>query len=445
MFSGRRSLLIAFAFCIMADPVSSVAYAIEAALRSLNGDLGLLLLTMTLVIVIIGLVIVNYHQLIARFPDGGGAAAAAGSAFGEPWAFIPIGALIVDFVLTIAISACAGASAIIAYFPSLAAHRIILALALLTFVACLTWFGHLGRAVFAVMTLAFIAICSLVVLGASHKHSIAGATGATKPMHPAFIAVILAFPVAMALATGVEAPASSIAQLGQLDQAGRRRFGRITLWLTLGIVGTLTLGLTIAAVKLRTGIPQQNSTLIANIAKISVGHDLFAAFQFTTMLLLLAAASSSFQAGPGLLKALARSKHADGKTFGILHHHLGAINKYYTPYVSVLLFLLISALVVVADKGSDQKLVLFYAVAVFMSFFVGLVAMARFSWNDKRYASLTLNVVGAAVVGFTLIVNLTRIDPIASIAAALLISFVLYRLWIRAGRPLGISRAIVGK
>ena len=75
---------------------------------------------MALVVGLIALVIVNYHQLVARYPQGGGAAAAAGEAFGEGWAFLPIGALIVDFVLTIAISAAAGASALIAYLPGLA-------------------------------------------------------------------------------------------------------------------------------------------------------------------------------------------------------------------------------------------------------------------------------------------------------------------------------------
>uniref|UniRef100_A0AAU2V0J4 Uncharacterized protein n=1 Tax=Streptomyces sp. NBC_00003 TaxID=2903608 RepID=A0AAU2V0J4_9ACTN len=72
--------------------------------------------------------------------------------------------------------------------------------------------------------------------------------------HVAPVAVALAFPVAMALAIGVEAPSSAIAQLGQLDDAGRRRFGRITLWLPLAIVGTITLGLTAEAVHLRIGI-----------------------------------------------------------------------------------------------------------------------------------------------------------------------------------------------
>lgn len=123
---SRPVLLIAFAFAVMADPVSSVAYAIEAALRALHGDLGLLLPTMGLVVGVISLVIINYHYLVARYPQGGGAAAAAGDA----WAFIPIGALIVDFVLTIAISSAAGASALIAYVPALAPWRIPLALAL---------------------------------------------------------------------------------------------------------------------------------------------------------------------------------------------------------------------------------------------------------------------------------------------------------------------------
>ena len=79
---SRPALLAAFAFAVMADPVSSVAYAIEAALRALHGELGLLLPAMALVVAIIALIITNYHHLVARFPEGGGAAAAAGAAFG---------------------------------------------------------------------------------------------------------------------------------------------------------------------------------------------------------------------------------------------------------------------------------------------------------------------------------------------------------------------------
>lgn len=310
---SRTALLLAFAFAVMADPVSSVAYAIEAALRALDGDLGLLAPTMVLVVAIIALVIVNYRQLVNRYPQGGGASAAVGEAFGDGWSFLPIGALVVDFVLTIAISVSAGASAAIAYFPALAPWRLLLALGLVVVVGGLTWFGHLGRLVFAAMTVAFIVVAVLVLaygLGAQpHPASPVAASPGQLPV----LAVVMAFPVAMALATGVEAPSSAIAQLGQLDDRGRSRFGRITLWLTLAIVGAITLGLTFEAVHLGIGVPPADSTQIAELARLAAPAPVFAAFQLVTALLLLSAASSSFQAGPGLLKALARRTSPRGR------------------------------------------------------------------------------------------------------------------------------------
>lgn len=441
---SRPVLLSAFAFSVMADPVSSVAYAIEAALRALHGDLALLLPTMALVVALVGLIISNYHQLVARFPEGGGAAAAAGVAFGEGWAFIPIGALVVDFVLTIAISVSAAASAVIAYVPALEPVRIVLALVILVMVAGLTWFGHLGRAVFAVMTLAFVALAAVVLVGSVQAVPAApGPEASAGGGSAAFLSVLLAFPVAMALATGVEAPSSAIAQLGQLDDDGRRQFGRVTLWLTLGIVGALTLGLTAASVRLGIGIPDHHSTQIADIARASVGVQLFALFQLMTALLLLAAASSSFQAGPGLLKALARRTHADGQVTGIMATRLGITNRHHTPHWAVVVFLATSAAVVLAAGARDQELVLYYAVSVFMSFFVGLVAMAKLQRAERRFTSMAVSLVGALLVGFTLVINLARGYPIVSLAAATLIALFLYRLWVMAGRPRGIAQSVV--
>src|SRR5262249_25027480 len=153
---GRAMLFFAFAFAVMADPVSSVAYAIEAALRALNGHLELLLPRMSIVIGIIALATLNYRQLVRTFPEGGGSPEAAGRAFGEEWSFLPIGALIVDFALTIAISIAAAGSALIAYVPALAPVRIPLALGLLLLVAGLTWFGHGGRAGFGAGAILFL-------------------------------------------------------------------------------------------------------------------------------------------------------------------------------------------------------------------------------------------------------------------------------------------------
>lgn len=437
---SRAALFIGFAFAVMADPVSSVAYAIEAATRALGGDLTLLLPTILIVIGIIAVVVVNYQSIVERFPHGGGAAAASAAAFGFGWAFLPLGALIVDFVLTIAISVAAAASAVIAYLPVLAPARVEIALALVVGVAGLTLLGHVGRLLFATMTLTFIGVVAVILWFAltvpvAAPRLAAGGAGPGEPLDPARIAaILLAFPVAMALATGVEAPSSAIAQLGQLDDDGRRRFGRRTLWLTLGIVGTVTLGLSVAAVHLGVGIPPANSTEIAEIARTSSPPLIFGLFQLTSAVLLLAAASSSFQAGPGLLKALARSDaHA-----GVLGPSFRRTNRHHTPVRGVAVFLGAAGLAILAAGGRDQELVLFYAVAVFVSFLAGLAAIARLHATEGRRRRLIIDLAGLGLVAFTLAVNLARGLPIVSLGASLLIAAGLYLLWVRAGRPTGL-------
>jgi hypothetical protein len=436
---AKAALFFAFAFAVMADPVSSVAYAIEAALRALGGHLDLLLPTMGLVVGIIALVTLNYWQLVRAFPEGGGSPEAAGRAFGEEWSFLPIGALVVDFALTIAISVAAAGSALIAYVPALAPTRIPLALALVLLVAVLTWFGHGGRLVFAVMTCLFIvAAVAVLALGWASPHVVHGAAPITHSASPALIAVILAFPVAMALATGTEAPATSIAQLDQLDNHGRRRFGRGTLALTIVIVGGLTMGLTALAVHLHVGIPANDETQIANLGRGAAGDGgLFAFFQLSSSLLLLAAASSSFQAGPGLLKALARTGR--GGQPGLLPAPLGRTNRHHTPVLAVVVYAFISVAIILVAGGHEQELVLVYAVAVFVSFFAGLLAMARFCHRRGSRLLAGTNLLGAIAVLFTLAVNLARGYPLLALGGTVLVAAVLYWRWVRAGRPRGIE------
>lgn len=429
---------------VMGDPVSSVAYAIQAALGALGGDLGLLLQTMGLVVAVIAVVVANYLQIVARFPEGGGAAAAAGKAFGDGWAFVPIGALIVDYALTISISISAGSSAIVAYLPALAPFRTAFALGLLVLVAGVSWYGHLARVAFGAMTTAFVAVSVLVLLGSVEAHpALAPATYDTASARPAFVAVLLAFPVAMALATGIEAPSSAIAQLGQLDDEGRKTFGRLTLLALLLIVGALSLGFTAAAVRLGIGLPgSPDTTMIAEIARASVGAFLFAAFQIITSMLLLAAAASSLQAGPGLLEALARHDNATEERFAILPAWLGRTNRYHTPYWGVALFGVLTIGIVLFAQANEQEIVLFYAVAVFVSFLYGLLAMAVFSYREGKRRSFAINATGALIVSFVLVINAVRGLPLVSLVASLMIALCLYLLWVKSGRPRGVSKTV---
>jgi len=176
------------------------------------------------------------------------------------------------------------------------------------------------------------------------------------------------------------------------------------------------------------------------VARAAGSPGLFAAFQAASAVLLLAAASSSFQAGPGLLKALARADRLDGARLGILPAWMGRTNRHHTPYWAGLVYLLVSAAVIVAAGARDQELVLFYAVAVFLSFLAGLLAMLKFSLAEHRWRWVVVNGLGAVLVGFTLVVNLLRGYPLVSFAAALLIAGAFYWLWVRAGRPRGVSQ-----
>ena len=440
-FRSGPVLLVAFALAIMADPISSVAYAIEAALGELNSDLRLILPTMGLVVLVIAMIVVNYRQLVSRFPQGGGAPAATGKAFGEPWAFLPIGALIVDFALTIAISVSSGASNIVAYLPELASFQIVLALGLLLVVGAISWFGHSARSLFSVMAMAFVVMSIVVFIDGVDAEPVASAAASGESSHPALVAILLAFPIAMALATGVEAPSTAIAQLGQLDNEGRKRFGHLTLLATLLIVGTLTLGFAALAVRLGVGLPVGESTLTAEIARASAGGFVFAAFQAGIILLLVAAGASGLQAGPGLLKALARERTGDEEVTGVLPGWLGRTNRYYTPFWGLLVYGVLTVVLILAAAADEQTLVLFYAVSVFLSFLAGLVSMVVFSYREGERRSLALNIVGALVVAFVLVMNLARVTPLASLGATLLIAAGLYWLWVKYGRPRGIAGA----
>lgn len=435
---SRPILLVAFAFAVMADPVSSIAYAVEAALRALHGDLGLLVLTMGVVVAIIALVVLNYRQLIDRYPGGGGAPAAAAEAFGDGWAFVPVGALVVDFTLTIAISVAAASSAAVAFFPSLLPWRILIAVGLVFLVAGMTLLGHFGRMVFAAFTLGFVATAITVLLFGAFSTPTGGGPGPGPVGAGGVVPVLLAFPVAMALATGVEAPSTAIAELEELDDDGRRRFGKLTLWLMIGIVATLTIGVAVEATHLQVGIPPSGSTQIAELARHVAPPAVFAVFQLVTALLLLSAASSSFQAGAGLLKALARGGDGSAGSVGVLPEALGRTNTHHAPYWGTLLFAGLAAALAIAAQGSEQSLVLFYAVAVFMSFLAGLTSMAYFSHRDGHTAYLVMNAAGVLIVAFTLVVNLLRGLPLFSVAASLAVAGIFYWMWVRDGKPRGL-------
>jgi peptidoglycan/LPS O-acetylase OafA/YrhL len=105
----------------------------------------------------------------------------------------------------------------------------------------------------------------------------------------------------------------------------------------------------------------------------------------------------------------------------------------------VVVFVAISAGLVVAAGAREQRLVLFYAVAVFVAFLCGLLAMAKFLRTERRRLRATVSVLGALAVAVTLASDLARGYPVVAVVCALGIAGLLYALWVRAGRPGGLT------
>jgi hypothetical protein len=159
---------------------------------------------------------------------------------------------------------------------------------------------------------------------------------------------------------------------------------------------------------------------------------LFGGFQAASAILLLAAAASSYLAGSGVLKALARF---DGGARGLLPERFARVNRFLVPHWGIAAVLLAAAAMVLAAGGREQELVQFYAVSVFASFLAATVACARLSLRDGRRGAAAINLLGAGLVTLVLSVNLTRIDAVIALGASLLIALLLWRSWIARGRP----------
>jgi hypothetical protein len=318
---------------------------------------------------------------------------------------------------------------------------VVLALGLTALVAAGISLGHRARLAFAVTTLSFLVLAAFVIasgsIGGAGVESRAG-HGQPLVADASLIPVLLAMPLAMALATGIEAPSDAIAQLGQLGRRDRRLFGQWTIWLTVGIVGALTMGIAVLAVTLDVGLPPSDSTLLAEVARTSVGDGgLFAAFQAASALLLLAAAASSYLAASGLLKALALVGASEDD--GLVPERFARTNRFHTPPWGIAVVLAASAALIALAAGHDQEIVQFYAVSVIAGFLAALLGCARLSLRDRRWVELSINVIGAGLVTFVLALNVSRTDGAIALGASGLVASYLYLVWVRRGRPAGVG------
>ncbi len=392
------------------DAMSSVAYATEEILLvlMLAGAAAVYLavpiaLAITALLII---VVVSYQQTIHAYPSGGGSYIVARANLGTIPGLVAAAALLVDYVLTVAVSVAAGVAAITSALPEVATHKVVLGVVFVAAIALANIRGvrEAGR-IFAVPTYFFIVSFAFMLLAGAYRMVTGSLPPAGPPPVPAmeslsWFLVLRAFSSGCTAMTGTEAISNGIPAFKPAES----RNAAITLGWMAAILGTLFIGITVLGSDLGV-LPSPTETVVSQIARRLFGGGLFYyAIQAATALILVLAANTSFADFPRLASLLARDRFVP-RQFATLGERLVFSN-------GILVLAGFAALLLVLFGGETHALIPLYAVGVFISFTLSQAGMVRHWWRERTAGwrhRMAINGVGATVTGVvTLVIAATK-------------------------------------
>ncbi|HXF82315.1 MAG TPA: APC family permease [bacterium] len=390
------------------DALSSTAYATEEILLALSAA-GAAALAFVLPIAlaissVLAIVAFSYYQTIHAYPAGGGAYIVAHDNLGLWPGLIAAAALLIDYVLTVAVSISAGIAAITSAVPALFDLRVPLALAATAAVAIINLRGVRESAtVFAAPTYMFIASVGLLVVAGlarmARTPAVPPAVETAGPAVPLTLYLILrAFASGSAAMTGVEAISNGIPAFRPPES---RNAGITLIWMA-GILISLFLGITVLARHFGI-VPRQHETVVSQLARGIFGTGaLYFLVQLTTAMILVLAANTSFADFPRLSSILARD--------GFLPRQLANLGDRLVFANGIVLLALLSGFLVFIFRANTHALIPLYAVGVFLSFTLSQAGMVRHWWKLRAPGwrrSIVINGVGAAATAVVLGVVVT--------------------------------------
>jgi amino acid transporter len=386
------------------DALASCAYGPESIVLALAvaGSAGIgLTLPVTLVIVgLLAVLVVCYRQVIAAYPDGGGAYTVARDNLGRRAGLVAAASLVVDYVLNVAVSIAAGVAALTSAFPALLPWTVELCLAVLLLVTLVNLRGVVaGGKLFAVPALVFVgSLVVVIVVGLVRGGPLAPLPPADPVITPQTVGVLLvlaAFANGCAALTGVEAIANATPSF-RAPRHVRARRAEAGLGLVLG---TLLIGLAVLIERFGAG-PVEGRTLLSLLAEGSIGTGtLYVVVQLATVVLLALAANTSF----GGLPALAARLAADGA----LPHVFGLRGNRHVYRASIVVLAVLSGGLLLFSAGQTAVLVPLFAIGVFVGFALCQAGMLRHWWTlrgPRWRPRAALNLVGAVLTGAAAIV-----------------------------------------
>jgi amino acid transporter len=388
------------------DAISSSAYATEEILRVLilGGATAMafgLEISIAIAVLLIA-VALSYRQICIAYPTGGGSYSVSKRNIGRTVSLVAASALLIDYVMTVAVSTTSAVEQITSAFPVLFDERVLIGIAALSLITLgnLRGLREAGN-IFAVPTYLFIGSALLMIAVGLFRIVVLGegatygpelqeqVSGTFQPLTA--ILVLRAFAAGAVALTGTEAIATGVPAF----EPPESKNAATTLAVMAALLGVLFIGITYLAVNFGIG-PVDNpvkETVISQVAHRVYGDGaLFYLFQAFTALLLFLAANTSFNAFPRLLAILAGDGHMP-RQFALRGDRLAFS-------YGILVLAGVAAALIWYFKGETHALIPLYAVGVFIDFTISQSGMIR-HWLRERSPGwrrrLSINAFGAAL------------------------------------------------
>ena len=403
----RLSKTLALAI-FSSNAISSVAYATEeillvlilAGTAAVAWSIPISLAILFLVVVLT----ISYRQIIFEYPEGGGAYIVARNNIGELPSLIAAGALMIDYVLTVAVSVAAGIAALTSAVPSLFEHREALGLVSIIFIIVMNLRGvrESGK-FFAVPTyFAIGALGVMVVIGSVQalfgQAASAPAESQTTIEDLTLFLILRSFAAGCSAVTGMEVISNGVKSFRQPEA---HNASTTMIYMSL-ILAALFMGISFMADHYAV-LPKADETIVSQLARLTFGTGVFYyAIQIGTMLLLVLAANSAFAGFPHLASILARD--------GYMPRQMATFGDRLVFSNGIVILGILACFLLVLFHGDTHALIPLYAVGVFISFTLSQSGMVR-RWVTKKgphwRKNLIVNGAGAVTTGIATVILAT--------------------------------------
>ena len=398
------------------DALSSSAYGPEAALTLLLplGALGLVYIgpIIFVILVLLTLVYFSYRQTIAAYPSGGGSYTVAKENLGERAGLLAAAALLLDYVLNVAVGISAGVGALVSALPKLQPHTLALCLLILALITLINLRGakESGLA-FALPTYVFVATLALTLaigitrVFLTHGHPVALVAPAPLPAAGGAVTLWLllrAFASGCTAMTGVEAVSNGVSAFAKPAVRGAQR----TLTAIVAILGVLLAGIAYLCQAYHIGATDPDKdgyqSVISQLVGAVAGRGVFYYLTIASVLAVLAlSANTSFADFPRLCRLIAQDN--------FLPHAFANRGRRLVYTLGVASLTTASALLLIAFGGITDRLIPLFAIGAFLAFTLsqaGMVVHWKRIGGAKVRIPLLVNAVGSAATGIVLAVVL---------------------------------------